>query len=104
MTWHAVITEDDLREGGNHRHRGSREEVGSVQCRRRDTGFRGPLPHLSSRLSEEDLDAYTLTCAAHLREFDALTGKGTNPGNSQLNVFETRVADRNIEVLVPDVD
>jgi toluene monooxygenase system ferredoxin subunit len=67
-------------------------------------GLRGPLPHLSSRLSEGDLDAYTLTCAAHLREFDALTGRGANPGNSQLNVSETRVADGNIEVLVPDVD
>jgi len=39
-----------------------------------------------------------------LWEFDAVTGKGTNPGNSQLNVFETRMADGNIEVLVPDVD
>lgn len=104
MTWHTVMAEDDLRGRENHRHRGSREEVGSVQCRWRDTGFRGPLPHLSSRLSEGDLDAYTLTCAAHLREFDALSGKGANPGNSQLNVSETRVADGNIEVLVPDVN
>jgi toluene monooxygenase system ferredoxin subunit len=45
-----------------------------------------------------------VTCAAHLWEFDAVTGKGTNPGNSQLKVFETRMADGNIEVLVPDVD
>ena len=30
------------------------------------------------------------------------TGKGINPGNSQLVVFETRVTDSNIEVLLPE--
>jgi nitrite reductase/ring-hydroxylating ferredoxin subunit len=38
----------------------------------------------------------------HLWEFDALTGKGTNPGNSQLTVLETRVTGGNIEVRAPD--
>ena len=66
--------------------------------------FEDRCPHLSSRLSEGDIDGRTLTCAAHLWEFDAVTGKGTDPGNSQLNVFETRMADGNIEVLVPDAD
>lgn len=37
----------------------------------------------------------------HLWEFDALTGKGTNPGNSQLTVVQARVEDGNIEVLLP---
>ena len=59
-------------------------------------------PHLSSRLSEGDLDGCTLTCATHLWEFDARTGKGTNPGNSQLTVIETRVTDGNIEVRLPN--
>lgn len=35
-------------------------------------------------------------------EFDVRTGKGINPGNSQLVVFETRVTDSNIEVLLPE--
>jgi hypothetical protein len=35
-----------------------------------------------------------------LREFDALTGKGINPGHCQLTVMQARVADGNIEVLV----
>jgi len=55
-------------------------------------------PHLASQLSEGDLDGRILTCAMHLWEFDALTGKGTNPGNSQLTVLETRVTGGNIEV------
>jgi hypothetical protein len=37
-------------------------------------------------------------------QFDALTGKGTNPGNCQLTVFGTRVKDGKIEVLAPDPD
>jgi len=36
-----------------------------------------------------------------LWEFDALTGKGTNPGNCQLTVFDTRVREGQIEVLAP---
>ena len=44
--------------------------------------FEDRCPHLSSRLSEGDIDGRTLTCAAHLWEFDAVTGKGTDPGNS----------------------
>jgi len=59
-------------------------------------------PHLASQLSEGDLDGRILTCAMHLWEFDALTGKGTNPGNSQLTVIETRVTGGNIEVRAPD--
>jgi toluene monooxygenase system ferredoxin subunit len=59
-------------------------------------------PHLGSQLSEGDLDAGILTCAMHLWEFDALTGKGTNPSNSQLTVLETRVTDGNIEVRAAD--
>jgi toluene monooxygenase system ferredoxin subunit len=64
--------------------------------------FEDRCPHLGSQLSEGDLDGCTLTCAKHLWEFDALTGKGTNPGNSQLTVLETRVAEGNIEVRVAD--
>ena len=41
--------------------------------------FEDRCPHLSSRLSEDDLDAYTLTCVAHLREFGALTGERYQP-------------------------
>jgi toluene monooxygenase system ferredoxin subunit len=37
----------------------------------------------------------------HLWEFDALTGKGTNPGNCQLTVFGTRVREGQIEILTP---
>ena len=66
--------------------------------------FADRCPHLGSQLSDGHLDGCTLTCAAHLWEFDALTGKGTNPGNCQLTVFGTRVKDGQIEVLAPGPD
>ena len=66
--------------------------------------FADRCPHLGSQLSDGDLDRCTLTCAGHLWEFDALTGKGTNPGNCQLTVFDTRVKDGQIEILVPGPD
>jgi toluene monooxygenase system ferredoxin subunit len=34
------------------------------------------------------LTGCALTCANHLWEFDALTGKGINPGNCQLTAFD----------------
>jgi nitrite reductase/ring-hydroxylating ferredoxin subunit len=39
--------------------------------------------------------------ANHRWEFDALTGKGTNPGNFQLTAFDTRVRQGQIEILAP---
>jgi toluene monooxygenase system ferredoxin subunit len=41
--------------------------------------FEDRCPHLSSRLSEGDIGGRTLTCTAHLWEFDAVIGKGANP-------------------------
>jgi len=63
--------------------------------------FEDRCPHLGSQLSEGNLDGRTLTCANHLWEFDALTGKGTNPRNCQLTAFDTRVREGQIEILAP---
>jgi toluene monooxygenase system ferredoxin subunit len=104
VTWHTVMAEDDLWEGELTGFEVAGKKLALLNVGGEIRAFEDRCPHLSSRLSEGDLDAYTLTCAAHLWEFDARTGKGTNPGNSQLNEFETRVADGNIEVLVPDFD
>jgi toluene monooxygenase system ferredoxin subunit len=63
--------------------------------------FEDRCPHLGFQLSEGDIEGHTLTCANHGWEFDALTGGGTNPGNCQLTVFDTRVRDGQIEILAP---
>ena len=102
MTWHAVMAEDDLWEGELTGIEVAGKKLVLLNVDGEIRAFEDRCPHLSSRLSEGDIDGRTLTCAAHLWEFDVLTGKGTNPGNSQLTEFETRVTDRNIEVLLLD--
>jgi toluene monooxygenase system ferredoxin subunit len=59
-------------------------------------------PHLGNRLSDGDLAAGKLTCATHRWEFDALTGKGANPKNCQLKVFDARIRAGQIEVRARD--
>src|SRR6185437_2099770 len=98
------MAEDDLREGELTGIEVAGKKLVLLNIDGEIRAFEDRCPHLSSRLSEGDIDGRTLTCAAHLWEFDAVTGKGIDPGNSQLKVFETRMADGNIEVLVPDVD
>ena len=66
--------------------------------------FREPLPLSRLPGSVSVICGRTLTYAAQLWEFDALTREGANPGNGGLNLFEAPVADGNIEALLPDVD
>lgn len=100
MTWYPVIAEDDLWEGELAGAQAGGKDIVLLNVGGEIRAYEDRCPHLSSRLSEGDLDGCTLTCWAHLWEFDALTGKGTNPGNSQLTVVGTRIADGCIEVFV----
>lgn len=102
MTWHPVMPADDLWEGELAAAEAGARKVVLLNVDGEIRAYEDRCPHLGSQLSEGDLDGCTLTCAKHLWEFDALTGKGTNPGNSQLTSFGTRVTDGTIEVLVPD--
>ena len=78
MTWHAVMAEDDLREGELTGIEVAGKKLVLLNVGGEIRVFEDRCLHLSSRLSEGDLDACTLTCAAHLWEFDALTGQGIN--------------------------
>lgn len=102
MTWHPVMAEDDLWEGELTGVEAGEKKIVLMNIGGEIRAYQDRCPHLGSRLSEGDLDGSTLTCAAHLWEFDVLTGKGTNPGNCQLVAFGTRVADGTIEVFVPE--
>jgi len=102
VTWHPVMPADDLWEGELEGAEAGGRKIVLLNVGGEIRAYEDRCPHLGSQLSEGDLDGCILTCAKHLWEFDALTGKGTNPGNSQLTWFDTRVTDGNIEVLVPD--
>ncbi len=101
MAWHVVMPDDDLWAG----ELTAAEVAGTLLVLLNVGGevraYEDRCPHLGSRLSEGDLDGCTLTCAMHLWEFDAVTGKGTNPGNSQLTVVPTRIVGGNIEADIP---
>jgi toluene monooxygenase system ferredoxin subunit len=100
-TWQVVMPATDLWAG----------ELTGVQLRGKKIvlvnvggeirAFEDRCPHLGFQLSEGNIDGRTLTCANHQWEFDALTGRGTNPANCQLTVFGTRLREGQIEILAP---
>jgi toluene monooxygenase system ferredoxin subunit len=58
-------------------------------------------PHQSTLLSEGMLDGSTLTCSAHLWEFDVVSGSGVNPKKSCLTGFAIAIHDDIIYVGIP---
>ncbi|MCL4421718.1 MAG: Rieske 2Fe-2S domain-containing protein [Actinobacteria bacterium] len=101
MGWEPAIAAEDLWEGELTTMTLGGQQVLLVNADGEIRAFEDRCPHLGSRLSEGDLDGCTLVCGKHLWEFDVLTGKGTNPGDSQLTLYECRVIDGTIEVLIP---
>lgn len=50
--------------------------------------FQGWCPHQAHPLAEAEFDGETLTCGAHLWQFEGATGKGINPRHARLRRFE----------------
>jgi len=101
VTWQVVMLAADLWEGELTAIQLGGKKIVLLNAGGEIRAFEDRCPHLGSRLSEGSLDGTKLTCASHLWEFDALTGKGTNPGNCQLAAFDTRVRRGQIEILAP---
>jgi len=55
-------------------------------------------PHQDTPLVEGELDGTTLTCSAHLWQFDLASGKGINPDDVELACFPVKVEDGAIYV------
>ena len=100
--WQMVMPAEDLWEGELTAVQLGGQKIVLLNVGGEIRAFEDRCPHLSSQLSDGDLEGCTLTCAIHMWEFDALTGMGTNPGNSQLKAFDTRVREGQIEILAPD--
>jgi toluene monooxygenase system ferredoxin subunit len=60
--------------------------------------YAGGCPHQSQPLIDGDLDGTTLTCGAHLWEFDVRTGRGINPQGSCLTRHDVRIVDGEVFV------
>jgi toluene monooxygenase system ferredoxin subunit len=101
-TWQVVMPLADLWAGELTGVRLGGEKIVLVNIGGEIRAFADRCPHLGFQLSEGSIEGRTLTCANHQWEFDALTGRGINPGNCLLTVFDTRVRDGLIEILAPD--
>jgi toluene monooxygenase system ferredoxin subunit len=101
VTWQVVMPAADLWEGELTAVELGNQKIVLLNVGGQIRAFENRCPHLGFQLSEGELDGCTLTCANHRWEFEALTGKGTNPGNCQLTAFDIRVRDGQIEILAP---
>jgi toluene monooxygenase system ferredoxin subunit len=92
-TWHETISVDDLWEGDMTAVTVAGHQVLLVNVDGTVRAYSNRCPHQASGLDEGDLDGSTLTCAKHLWEFDAVTGKGINPDDARLTGFGCKVGD-----------
>jgi toluene monooxygenase system ferredoxin subunit len=100
-TWQAVMLAADLWEGELTGVQLGEKKFILLNAGGNIRAYEDRCPHAGFQLSAGYFDGCTLTCANHMWTFDALTGKGTNPGNCQLTVFETRVREGQVEILAP---
>ena len=102
MQWYEIMPLDDLWIGEM-----LAVEVGEVKVLLINVGTAVQVgldrcPHRASALSEGNFEGLTLTCATHLWEFNALTGRGINPESSKLIRFPVRIENGTICVEVPE--
>jgi len=91
--WRDTINVDELWEGDMTAVLVDGEAVLLVNVDGQVRAYSNRCPHQASALDEGDLDGDTLTCAKHLWEFNASTGRGINPDDAQLKSFGCRVGD-----------
>jgi toluene monooxygenase system ferredoxin subunit len=83
-----VCSLDDLWEGDMEAFEVGGKEILVVHADGGDLyAVQGICPHQEIPLEEGTLKAKTLTCRAHLWQFDVATGNGINPEDCRLAVF-----------------
>ncbi|MGH8932145.1 MAG: Rieske 2Fe-2S domain-containing protein [Egibacteraceae bacterium] len=92
-SWTPVLEFDELWEGDLTGVEVGATKVLLVNIDGEVRAYENRCPHQAWPLDQGDLDCGTLTCANHLWEFDALTGKGINPGDCALTSFPCKVDD-----------
>ena len=99
LEWIAVATLDDLWEGDMTDVRVGDELILLVHLSGGEIrAYQGFCPHQKTTLAYGKLDGHILTCAAHLWQFNLLTGEGVNPKDCQLHRYQVKVEDATISV------
>ncbi len=82
--WTEALPLDDLWEGDMTDVTVEDRDVLLVNVDGEVHAFLNKCAHQAQKLSEGDLDGRVLTCPHHMWSFDATTGRGINPDDSQL--------------------
>jgi len=99
VRWIAVASLDELWEGEMTSVRVGDEPILLVHLSGGDIrAYQGYCPHQKTTLADGKLDGHILTCAAHLWQFNLLTGEGVNPKECQLHRYQVKVEDATISV------
>ena len=99
VRWIAVASLDELWEGEMTSVRVGDEPILLVHLSGGDIrAYQGYCPHQKTTLADGKLDGPILTCAAHLWQFNLLTGEGVNPKDCQLHRYPVKVEDATISV------
>lgn len=101
LNWVEVASCDDIWEGEMLDVEADGQKVLLVNCPGGIRAYRDRCPHQRMALSEGKFDGQAITCCAHLWQFDAATGKGINPHNSQLLSYAVKVKNNLIYIGLP---
>lgn len=100
-TWTVALPEQDLWEGDMTAVQIGATNVLLMNVDGTVRAYRNRCPHQEWALDEGDFEDGTLTCAHHLWEFDALSGRGVNPADCALTGYPVKIEDGHIWVSVP---
>lgn len=105
MAFTKVCTLDDLWEGEMEMFEIGGTEVLVIHC---DGGVvhavQGICPHQEIPLVEGTLQGRTLTCRAHLWQFDVTSGDGINPSDCTLAVYPVEVRGDDVYVDIEGIE
>ncbi|MGF1468876.1 MAG: Rieske 2Fe-2S domain-containing protein [Sandaracinaceae bacterium] len=98
MKFVRVCDADELWDGEMDAFDVGEEEILLVRLDGAYRAFQGICPHQSVSLAEGSLEGTTLTCRAHLWQFNACTGQGINPAKERLRRYPVEVRDGGVFV------
>lgn len=93
MKFVRVCDADELWDGEMDAFDVGDDEVLLVRVNGEYHAYHGTCPHQSVSLAEGSLEGTTLTCRAHLWQFDVCTGNGINPASGRLRRYPIRIED-----------